>query len=439
MREVDPARRALGRRGLRQGLVVGARDLGGLRGVVPRAFDDRAVRDAGRDAVWPEIVTLAGGPDAVVAAAAATASTAGERVEAVQLLRDGARGRAGPRRRARVRSSPRTRCSSTEHGAENFWLAGWLQHQIAGARAGSTRRDRPVTGHATTGATSRSRRPRSSTPRSPPPDSTTSATRRGATDSTCCSVRSPGSGPERLGRMILRDLDRRAAGEPPARRSTGSTPTPRSCDAPIAAPIIVVGMLRTGSTLLCELLAADPANRPLMKWEGLNSDPAADDCDVRTDPRIAAEVEKQEAIYSMVPAAQGGALGARRRPDRVRGAAHPERSEPRIGTGCSACRVRRVVPRLRHAARVRLPPALAPAAAIQRAGPVVAQGAGAPARARRAPRDVSRRAHRGAAPRPAATVPSSASLSVNSRPDSLSHTDFRDHFPGHVVRRARAR
>lgn len=77
---------------------------------------------------------------------------------------------------------------------------------------------------------------------------------------------------------------------------------PRVRDARVVAPIVVVGMLRTGSTLLCELLAADPANRPLMKWEGLNSVPPPTSATFHTDPRIAAEVEKQEAIYSMVPA-----------------------------------------------------------------------------------------------------------------------------------------
>jgi Sulfotransferase family len=66
-------------------------------------------------------------------------------------------------------------------------------------------------------------------------------------------------------------------------------------------PLVVVGMLRTGSTLLCELLACDPANRPLMKWEGLQAIPPPETATFHTDPRIATEVEKQVAIYSMVP------------------------------------------------------------------------------------------------------------------------------------------
>ncbi len=70
---------------------------------------------------------------------------------------------------------------------------------------------------------------------------------------------------------------------------------------PVGAPIVVAGMLRTGTTILLELLAQDPANRPLMKWEGLTSVPPPTTAEFDRDPRIAVEVEKQEAIYSMVP------------------------------------------------------------------------------------------------------------------------------------------
>jgi hypothetical protein len=76
---------------------------------------------------------------------------------------------------------------------------------------------------------------------------------------------------------------------------------PEVLETRVVAPIVVVGMLRTGSTLLCELLAADPANRPLMKWEGLDAIPPPETATFASDPRIVAEVEKQEAIYSMVP------------------------------------------------------------------------------------------------------------------------------------------
>jgi hypothetical protein len=103
-----------------------------------------------------------------------------------------------------------------------------------------------------------------------------------------------------VGRMILRTwIDERLVNR--LRLTAWVREHPEVRDEEVRAPIVVVGMLRTGSTLLCELLAADPANRPLMKWEGLNAVPPPEAAGFTTDPRIAAEVEKQEAIYSMVP------------------------------------------------------------------------------------------------------------------------------------------
>ncbi|MGZ4689914.1 MAG: sulfotransferase family protein [Acidimicrobiia bacterium] len=103
-----------------------------------------------------------------------------------------------------------------------------------------------------------------------------------------------------IGRMILRTwIHERLVNR---LRLTGWVAEhPEVRDEQIERPIVVVGMLRTGSTLLCELLACDPANRALMKWEGLNAIPPPETATFTTDPRIAAEVEKQEAIYSMVP------------------------------------------------------------------------------------------------------------------------------------------
>jgi len=72
-------------------------------------------------------------------------------------------------------------------------------------------------------------------------------------------------------------------------------------DERIEKPIFVVGMLRTGTTILCELLACDPSNRPLMKWEGLESVPPPRPESFDTDPRIAQMVETVEFQMSMVP------------------------------------------------------------------------------------------------------------------------------------------
>lgn len=204
---------------------------------------------------------------------------------------------------------------------------------------------------------------------------------------------------------------------------------PDAHDAPVVAPLIVVGMLRTGSTLLCELLAADPENRPLMKWEGLNSIPPPTTATFTTDVRIAAEVEKQESIYSMVPALK---------------AVH---WEPGDGpTECVALltqafraqdwyglfRVPAYVEWLHHCD-------MAPAYEYHRLALRVLQST-APGRwSLKAPGHlIALDALRAVYPDarivvlhrdPLRTVPSSASLSANSHPESLSHSDVRDHFP----------
>jgi hypothetical protein len=69
----------------------------------------------------------------------------------------------------------------------------------------------------------------------------------------------------------------------------------------VERPLVVLGMLRTGTTLLCELLAKDPANRPLMKWEGLSCVPPPERASFESDPRIAKAVGEVEFQYRMVP------------------------------------------------------------------------------------------------------------------------------------------
>ncbi len=103
-----------------------------------------------------------------------------------------------------------------------------------------------------------------------------------------------------IGRMILRTwIHERLVNRLQLTAWVSAHPAVR--DEAVREPIVVVGMLRTGSTLLCELLAADPGNRPLMKWEGLHAIPPPETDTFESDPRIASEVERQEAIYSMVP------------------------------------------------------------------------------------------------------------------------------------------
>lgn len=80
-----------------------------------------------------------------------------------------------------------------------------------------------------------------------------------------------------------------------------ATRHPELTRTPVEAPLVVAGMLRTGTTILCELLASDPANRPLYKWEALDSVPPPRGGDLATDARVARTVEHVEQTYAMVP------------------------------------------------------------------------------------------------------------------------------------------
>jgi len=56
--------------------------------------------------------------------------------------------------------------------------------------------------------------------------------------------------------------------------------------AAVAAPIVITGLGRTGTTLLHDLLAQDPANRVPMQWELMYSVPPPETASYDTDPRI---------------------------------------------------------------------------------------------------------------------------------------------------------
>ncbi|MCU1391727.1 MAG: hypothetical protein JWM34_155 [Ilumatobacteraceae bacterium] len=58
--------------------------------------------------------------------------------------------------------------------------------------------------------------------------------------------------------------------------------------APITAPVIVAGQPRTGTTILFDLLAQDPAFRAPLTWEVMSPNPPPETATYLTDPRIAA-------------------------------------------------------------------------------------------------------------------------------------------------------
>jgi Sulfotransferase family len=69
---------------------------------------------------------------------------------------------------------------------------------------------------------------------------------------------------------------------------------PAITGAPVARPLFVVGLPRTGTSILHELLAQDPANRVPMSWEVMHPYPPPERATYTSDARIAA-VEKHLA------------------------------------------------------------------------------------------------------------------------------------------------
>jgi hypothetical protein len=76
---------------------------------------------------------------------------------------------------------------------------------------------------------------------------------------------------------------------------------PELADAPLDVPIIVMGMPRTGTTVLSYLLDCDPRWRSLLNWEAVDSVPPPTAATLRSDPRCAAKKAIQEKILPSIP------------------------------------------------------------------------------------------------------------------------------------------
>ncbi len=69
----------------------------------------------------------------------------------------------------------------------------------------------------------------------------------------------------------------------------------------VERPIVIVGLPRTGTTLLHRLLAADRRNRALLSWEAVNPAPLAPPREGVRDPRIAHAELAERALAWMAP------------------------------------------------------------------------------------------------------------------------------------------
>ena len=75
---------------------------------------------------------------------------------------------------------------------------------------------------------------------------------------------------------------------------------PEVLEAPVQRPLIVLGMPRTGTTVISYLLDQDPARRSLLHWQCVDPIPPASTETLRTDPRCVGLLEEQRKILAMV-------------------------------------------------------------------------------------------------------------------------------------------
>ena len=76
---------------------------------------------------------------------------------------------------------------------------------------------------------------------------------------------------------------------------------PEVVDTPIERPRFVLGLPRTGTTLLSYLLDCDPATRSLLRWEAMDPIPPPELAKFTTDPRIAAAEESSAMLDLLNP------------------------------------------------------------------------------------------------------------------------------------------
>ena len=76
---------------------------------------------------------------------------------------------------------------------------------------------------------------------------------------------------------------------------------PELLDRSVARPLFVFGMPRTGTTLLSNLLACDPARRSALTWEIEEPVPPPSTATLKTDPRAIAKLAAEKAMLAAHP------------------------------------------------------------------------------------------------------------------------------------------
>jgi Sulfotransferase family len=75
---------------------------------------------------------------------------------------------------------------------------------------------------------------------------------------------------------------------------------PEVLDALVERPLIVLGMPRTGTTVISYMLDQDPARRSLLHWQCVHPVPPAPTDMLRTDPRCLALLEEQQKVLTFI-------------------------------------------------------------------------------------------------------------------------------------------
>ncbi len=84
-------------------------------------------------------------------------------------------------------------------------------------------------------------------------------------------------------------------------RASGAPTIPTAAEQEIRRPIIIVGQPRTGTTILHDLMAQDPANRAPLSWEIERPVPAPRTATYETDPRIDESQAGFDLVESFIP------------------------------------------------------------------------------------------------------------------------------------------
>jgi hypothetical protein len=79
---------------------------------------------------------------------------------------------------------------------------------------------------------------------------------------------------------------------------------PSKLERPVRRPLVVLGLPRSGTTLLQNLLAQDLANRSLLQWEASTPSPPPQSASYDTDPRIARATSTMRVLDYLAPSAR---------------------------------------------------------------------------------------------------------------------------------------